>query len=409
MIKKTTVIILSVVLLLALVGAWYWQYGRGILPAVRGPSQDITTLLPRAGQSHVPARDDVVASEAVGFPLQLPANVRIEVWADKVPGARVLVKDGHGNYWVSQTREGVVSQLEMRDGQVRAIHPVFRGLDNPHGLALDPAQSLLLYIAEEDKISRVPLYSDGSMEKIADLPSGDGHFTRTLGFGPDGRLYVSIGSSCNVCIERDARRSKIFSLEPDGTDMREVARGLRNAVYFTWSPYDNNLWVTEMGRDLLGDNLPPDEINIVQQGGDYGWPYCYGKNVRDERFTSAPPGLACSEPSFIPSVVDIPAHSAPLGLAFLPTTGWPLEWQRDLIVAYHGSWNRTVPTGYKLVRVKFDAGGAFEGIEDFITGWHTDRGEVLGRPAGVYAEEDGTLYVTDDKAGVIYKITYVER
>lgn len=405
--KKQSLFWLLLVLVV-LVGGGYFigPHVRGILPALRAPYLDIATLLPRSGQSDSPANPDTVPVSDVGFPLQLPKGVRIEVWADHVPGARVLVQDGHGNYWVSQTGQGIVSRLDVQEGNIVGAYPIFQGLNNPHGLAIDPKEPLLLYVAEEDKISRVALYSEASLEKIADLPAGSGHATRTLGFGPDGRLYVSVGSSCNVCNESDSRRSKIFSMRSDGSDLREVARGLRNAVFFTWSPTDARLWATEMGRDLLGDNLPPDELNVItEESHDYGWPYCYGKNVRDEKFAGV---VRCEEPAFMSSAVDLPAHSAPLGLAFLPTSGWPKEWQHDLIVAYHGSWNRTTPTGYKLVRVKLSSAGTFEGIEDFITGWLTPRGEVLGRPVAVRAEDNGALYVTDDKAGVIYKITYAQ-
>jgi len=322
--------------------------------------------------------------------------------------------DGNGNLWVSQTKEGQISLLEIKDGEVINQSTPFRSLKNPHGLAFDPQDPFLLYFAEEDSITKVRTYSEDRGGKIADLPSGAGHFTRTLGFGPDNRLYVSIGSSCNVCSEKDNRRAKIFSMNKDGSDFKEFASGLRNAVFFTWSYIDGRMWATEMGRDWLGDDLPPDEINIVEKGKWYGWPWFYGKNVEDYDFSPR------SRPSFVEepelSYIDLPAHSAPLGLAFVPEDppsheatdgqgGWPEEYWYDLLVAYHGSWNRAEPTGYKVVRVKLDDQGNYLGIEDFISGWLTKDG-ALGRPVDILLQPGGIMYLSDDKAGVIYKITH---
>lgn len=375
-------------------GSFYWQNLRGVWPALRPPSDSIAQ--PGTGTT-VPI---------VGGLLKVPNGFSIEVFARDVTSARAMVKDTFGNYWVSQSGAGIISQIEIDQatGQVKAVNPVFRNLRNPHGLALDPAAPTMLYIAEEHRISRVPLYSDGSLEPVLDLPADGGHATRTLGFGPDGRLYVSIGSSCNVCKEKDPRRSTILSLKPDGTDVTTVATGLRNAVFFTWHPRDGKLWATENSRDLLGDNIPPDELNIIEAGSDYGWPYCYGAKIVDAAFDTSAAAQAHCAKSVAPAV-EIQAHSAPLGITAIPEQGWPTEYAGDIIVAYHGSWNRSEPTGYKLVRVKLDDNGAYESTEDFITGWLKSDETTLGRPVGVYAEPGGILYVTDDKAGVIYKVT----
>ena len=196
-------------------------------------------------------------------------------------------------------------------------------------------------------------------------------------------------------------------MNPDGSDFEEFARGLRNAVFFTWSYVDARMWATEMGRDWLGDELPPDEINIIEKGKDYGWPHCYGKNIHDVDFDKnvVYKRKPCMEPFETPSYIDIPAHSAPLGLAFVPEEGWPKEYWYDLIVAYHGSWNRNEPTGYKVVRLKLDEDGNFEGVEDFITGWLRPDG-ALGRPVDILLEPGGVMYISDDKAGVIYRVSY---
>jgi glucose/arabinose dehydrogenase len=158
-----------------------------------------------------------------------------------------------------------------------------------------------------------------------------------------------------------------------------------------------------MGRDLLGDDLPPDEINIVEEGKDYGWPFCYGKNVRDHTF-GAGKERTCREPGTYPSHIDVPAHSAPLGLAFFPEKGWPAEYRNNLLVCYHGSWNRSIPTGYKIVRYRLDANGTLLAAEDFATGWLTKDGSLFGRPVDIMIRPDSTIFVSDDKAGVVYLI-----
>jgi len=171
----------------------------------------------------------------------------------------------------------------------------------------------------------------------------------------------------------------------------------------TVHPKTGKVWATEMGRDLLGDDLPPDEINIIEQGRDYGWPFCFGRNVHDTNFDPSHK-RRCSEPESFPSHINVPAHSAPLGLAFFPEGVWPEEFRNDLLVAYHGSWNRSVPTGYKIVRYRLDSEGRNLGAEDFITGWLTKEG-ALGRPADIMALPEGrTIFISDDKAGVIYRL-----
>ena len=206
-------------------------------------------------------------------------------------------------------------------------------------------------------------------------------------------------------------------MKEDGSDFKKVASGLRNSVFFDWSYVDGKMWATEMGRDNLGDNLPPDEINIISGPStdargqssipNFGWPICYGKNIHDTNFDK---NQYIQDPcnNKIPSYIDLPAHSAPLGLAFIPEEGWPEDYWYDLIVAFHGSWNRSEPTGYKLARIKLNDKGEYEGMEDFISGWLAVDGKTsLGRPVDVIAQSGGIMYVSDDKAGVIYKIQYL--
>src|SRR3989344_5339011 len=388
--------LIFVLVLVAVAGAawasiFYFKNLRGIWPALIGPSEDISKAL----------------EPGVASPLKLPPGFSISIFAKDLPGARVMARDRFGNFWVSQTSEGTVSMLELEDGKVARVTTILRGLNNPHGLAFDPENGLALYVAEENKISRLPTYSEGGLEKIIDLPTdGGGHYTRTIKFGPDGRLYVSIGSSCNVCHESDQRRAAIYSMNEDGSDFKLFAKGLRNAVFFGWSYVDGRMWATEMGRDLLGDNLPPDEINIIESGKNFGWPNCYGKNIHDTNFDkNVYFRNPCMEPFETSSYIDIPAHSAPLGIAFFPEEGWLEEYWYNLLVAYHGSWNRTVPTGYKIVRIKLDAKGNYLDTEDFIIGW-LSGGKVYGRPVDIIIQPGGTIFISDDKAGVIYRVNY---
>ena len=395
------------VAVLSLGVTFYWKNLRGIGPAIKPPVGNIAEELenPSTGSGQAPGP----AVNETNFPLKLPDGFSIEIFAKNLLGARVMEFDTFGNMWVSQTSEGKVSLLEITDGKVVNQNAVFRNLRKPHGLVFDTEFETLLYIAEEHRVSKVPTYSEGGLEKIIDLPSGGGHFTRTLGIGPDGRLYIAVGSSCNVCNESDDRRAKIYVSNRDGSDFKEYARGLRNSVFFTWSYVDGRMWATEMGRDLIGDDIPPDEINVIEEGKNYGWPNCYGNNIHDTDFDkNTYIRNPCMDPFEMASKIDLQAHSAPLGLAFVPENPsaavWPEDYWHDLIVAYHGSWNRSTPTGYKLVRIKLDAKGNYLGTEDFITGWITKDG-ALGRPVDVKFH-NGSLYVSDDKAGVIYKIIY---
>ena len=370
---------------------------QGALPAFLEPSERIEELIGKGE-----------------LPLTLPPGFSVSLFAN-VSDARVMVFDENGDMWISQTSAGTITRLTVENGAVVAQNIIFNGLNKPHGLAFDPRNSSILYIAEENRVSRVNVSTkEKTLEEVLVLPHGEGHFTRTIGFGPDGRLYISIGSSCNVCDETEEWRGTILSLGKSATDLKIFARGLRNAVFFTWHPFTRELWTTEMGRDLLGDDTPPDEINIVREGAFYGWPRCYGKNVHDIDFdTNTYIRNPCVEPFEVPSYIDTPAHSAPLGLVVVePSLGWPEEYWNNLIVAYHGSWNRTVPTGYKLVRMNLDQNGKPKEenfIHDFATGWLREKNgsyEVLGRPAGIVVGPDKALYVSDDKAGLIYKIFY---
>ena len=393
----TMVVIIAGGLFLAV--DFYFKNFRGVGPTIKSPPEDISEIIEKSGDG---------AKNETEMPLSLPRGFSISVFAKDLPGARVMALDSLGNMWVSQTSEGIISLLEVKDGEVVSKSKVFSGLNKPHGLAFNTKDPFSLYIAEENKISRTRIYSEGNLEKVVDLPGGGRHFTRTILFSSEEKLLISVGSSCDVCEEKDSRRAKILVYDPDLNGLKPFASGLRNAVFMAVNPQTDEVWATEMGRDYLGDNLPPDEINIIKEGKNYGWPICYGKNIHDSSFDkNIYIRNPCQEPFEASSHIDIPAHSAPLGLAFFPKEGWPKEYQNDLLVSYHGSWNRTAPTGYKVVRYKLDADGNYLSEEDFISGWLTKDG-ALGRPVDILIQPNGTIYISDDKAGVIYKVVYGE-
>lgn len=397
---------IAIVAFLILVGNFYYQNLRGVGPALEKPVADVTKIITPEG------------------PFKMPPGFTISIFAKDLPDARVIILDKDGNILTSQPSQGTISKLIIKNGRLMEQKIILSGLKNPHGLAFDPEDPNILYVAEETRISKTnitpagagldrrSLGEGGALEKIIDLPKKGNHFTRTLGFGPDGRLYVSIGSTCNVCREADPRYASIWSLKKDGSDFKEVAKGLRNSVFFVWNQKDGKMWATEMGRDLLGDNTPPDEINVIDTGAantlNFGWPICYGKNIHDTGFDkNTYIRNPCMEPFEIGSRIDLQAHSAPLGLAFVPqNSNWPKEYQSNLLVAFHGSWNRSVPTGYKLARFVLDEQGNEIKQADFISGWLTPKG-VIGRPVDVIFDNSGNLYISDDKAGVIYKVEYV--
>ncbi len=384
-------------------GVFYYRNLRGIKPAITNPPYPIT---------------DVVNSQNTSKnPLLLPPGFAIDVFAKNLSDARVLAFDRFGNIWVSRPSEGKISVVVVQQGKAIKTIDILSGLDKPHGLLFDISTPGTLYIAEESKISSISIDYNGAHEpdvllnvnlvKLVDLPHGDlaRHTTRTLSYSPKGDLLVSIGSSCNVCNESSPLRASIQKLEKQSGvwTLTPYTTGLRNSVFMATNPVDGKLWATEMGRDELGDNLPPDELNIIEPGKNYGWPVCYGNRIHDVQFDK---NTYIMDPcaSTIASAYDLPAHVAPLGLAFVPEeAGWPEEYWLDLLVAYHGSWNRSIPVGYSVERIMFDKHGQIVGEEPFIEGWLTQKNEALGRPVDMKFM-NGSLYISDDKAGVIYRV-----
>ncbi|MBI3895713.1 MAG: sorbosone dehydrogenase family protein [Acidobacteria bacterium] len=343
--------------------------------------------------------------------VRLPPGFQIAIFAEDLPGARIMAFSPSGILLVSLTQEGSIMALvdPNRTGRATRSYAFLKGLNRPHGLAFRGED---LYVAETGRVLRFagaeaalhagrPMQPSQAVTVVSDLPSGGMHFTRTIAFGPNQDLFISVGSDCNVCEERDQKRAAVLRLPADGNRAEVYASGLRNAVGLRINPQDGKLWTTENGRDRLGDNLPPDEINIITGPGNYGWPYCYGNNVPDPEYND--PARCCDK---IPAALALPAHNAPLGLGFYQGDKFPDEYRNNLFVALHGSWNRRVPDGYKVVRVRVEEGKPVR-WENFATGW-LQGGRAWGRPVDVLSGPDGALYVSDDSAGVIYSITYGE-
>jgi len=339
--------------------------------------------------------------------LHVAAGFTVRPYSTDVALARMMVVTPEGDLIVSRTRADEVVLLERDrngDGRPDARRVLLAKLNGPHGLALHDG---FLYVGEYDAIGRVKFDSAtgtlaGPYQRIVTgLPFDGNHRTKTLGFGPDGWLYLSMGSSCNVCEDRDPRRAAMMRMRPDGSEAQIYATGLRNSVGFDWAPWDGALYATDNGRDLLGDDFPPDELNRIEQGRFYGWPYVNGFGVLDPDLGT---GHEAERARATPPVHGFRPHNAPLGICFLRSPRLPAAYQRTALVALHGSWNRTQLDGYKVVALHWGRDGNIV-EQDFLTGFLGESG-VIGRPAGVAEGPDGAIYVSDDYAGVIYRITY---
>jgi glucose/arabinose dehydrogenase len=340
--------------------------------------------------------------------LQLPPGFSVSVYARDLPMARFMRLSEKSDLLLSRPRQGEVLLLERdldRDGRADGRQVLMQGLKRPHGLELWQGW---LYVAESDAIGRIRFdhvsgkVSGEYQRIITNLPDTGNHWTKTIGIGPDGWLYLSIGSSCNVCEEADKRRATIMRFLPDGSEGEIYASGLRNSVGLDWAPWDQALYATDNGRDFLGDDSPPCELNKIEQHGFYGWPYINGFGEADPQYGTDParlPGKAISP------VHGFRAHNAPLGMTFV-RSGKLTGYERSALVALHGSWNRSVPDGYKVVSLSWLADGSI--VErDFLSGFLRD-GTVIGRPVDVVEGSDGSIYVSDDYAGAVYRIAYQE-
>ena len=349
------------------------------------------------------------ASFAAGARLEeirLPPNFRIAAYAE-VPNARSMTLGEKGTLFVG-TRKGEVYAV-LPGGTAEGMHrtvTVARGLHSPNGVAFRAGS---LYVAE---IGRVLRY-DGIEGRLADppkpvvvndgFPQDEHHGWKFIRFGPDGMLYIPVGAPCNVCERTDPRYAAILRMKPDGTGLEVFASGVRNTVGFDWNPETKELWFTDNGRDWMGDDLPTDELNRAPRKGlHFGFPYVHGKDVPDPEF-----GGRGKPPGFTPPERELPAHSASLGMRFYTGSMFPPGYRKQVFIAEHGSWNRSKPVGYRVAVVRLN-GGRAERYEAFAEGWLQGR-EAWGRPVDVQEMADGSLLVSDDKAGMVYRISYGKR
>jgi glucose/arabinose dehydrogenase len=379
----------TVVLLLALTAC-------GTPVTAQGPNVPIDTTPARL----IPAR-----TTAMDGRLTLPRGFAVAQYAT-VRGARAMVQGPDGSVYVSTPRAGEIVRVvdANADGVGESQEVVLRGLDRPHGMAFHAGK---FYVANTGGVMRFALDSrgvpTGTGEAINSYDTGGGHWTRSILFGADNRMYVSIGSTCNICVEKTPDRAAVMQYDADGKNGRVFSSGLRNAVGMAMHPATRQIWVSQHERDNIKpdhQNLPTEEINILADGRDYGWPYCHGARVPNPEFNDQ---ARCNRTE--PPALRLQAHSAPLGMTFLANaTQFPREWRGDALLAFHGSWNRDVPTGAKVVRVRVRNGRPVS-YEDFITGWQNEQGQRWGRPVDVLVLRDGSVLVSDDNGGMLWRVT----
>jgi len=351
----------------------------------------------------------VLPSAAAGpGDIELPAGFRIDVFADNVPNARQMAAGPDGIVFVGSRAEGKVYAVVDRDGDHRAdqVHVLARNLNMPSGIAYRDGA---LYVAAVNRVLRFrdvarTLAGPQAPEVLSDaFPADTHHGWKFIAFGPDGKLYVPVGAPCNVCEAPGPLHATITRLDPAGGRPEVVARGVRNTVGFDFHPQTGELWFTDNGRDWLGDDQPPDELNRLSRPGEhFGFPHCHGEGLRDPEHNA---GRDCGQ--FTPPARSLGPHVAALGMRFYTGRMFPEEYRGGIFIAEHGSWNRSQPVGYRVAFVRIEAGRATS-YRPFASGW-LKGSTASGRPADVLVMADGALLVSDDKAGRIYRISYAAR
>lgn len=365
-----------------------------------------------------PVRSSVVKPESVAFSptrlraLTVPAGFRVAVFAAGAGNARMMVVADDGTVYLTRPKSGDVAALRDRDGDGRSdeMKVVVTGLPHVHGIALREGR---LYLATPTQVFVADRQPDGTVGTPRllsdDMPDGGQHPNRTLGFGRDGMLYISVGSTCNACLEPNPENATMLRMRADGGPRTIFAKGLRNTIGFAWHPTTGELWGMDNGRDEHGDDFPPEELNRITENADYGWPFCLADKVPDRQQFPNPPGGETHEQYCARTVAPAArytAHSAPIALAFYTGRQFPAAYQGDAFVALRGSWNRAPASGHKVVRVRFENGRPIR-IENFLTGFLMPGGrQRFARPAGVVVASDGALLVSDDMNGVIYRVSH---
>jgi glucose/arabinose dehydrogenase len=338
--------------------------------------------------------------------LELPPGFAISIFADNLPNARSLALGDDGIVYVSTRQAGKIYAVQDSngDGKVDKTYTLATNLYMPNGIAYKAGS---LYVAQPHRIIRFDqvgkhLATPPTPVVIFDqLPADKHHGWKYLRFGPDNKLYSAVGAPCNICEPKKPIYASLFRLNPDGSDFEIIAHGVRNTVGFDWQPNTGNLYFTENGRDELGEDVPPDELNHWSAPGEhFGYPYCHGGDLLDPQLAG---DKQCEQ--FVAPAWKFKAHNAPLGMRFYRGKQFPARYKNQLFVAQHGSWNRTQPDGYRIALVTFENQKPVA-EQVFISGWLTKTGQVVGRPVDILELPDGSLLVSDDKLGLIYQIKY---
>ncbi len=350
---------------------------------------------------------------------QAPEGFKVQLYSADLKGPRIIVKAPNGDLFVSETYAGKVVVLRglTADGKAEQTSEFASGLRLPFGIAFYPRGSnpKYVYVADTDKVVRYP-YQNGDLKArgpqeviVPDLPAGPNHFARGIAFSlDDKRMFISVGSHTNVTdIDKpdsgEYHRADILVANPDGSDLKVFATGIRNGSGLTVNPATGEVWTSVNERGEIGDNLPPDYVTHVQEGGFYGWPWYYTGGHRDPRFPGKHPEL--QDKAIVPDVLLEP-HNASLGLTFYEAKQFPEKYRGQLFVAQHGSWNRSVRTGYEVIMALMKDGHATGAYEDFLTGFVLPDGNCWGRPVGVAVAQDGSLMVTDDGSNSVWRVSY---
>jgi glucose/arabinose dehydrogenase len=338
--------------------------------------------------------------------ITLPAGFKIDIFSSNVPSARSMALSENGILFVgTRDRGGNVYAVIDSNGDCKAdeVVVVASGLNMPNGVAILNGD---LYVAEVSRILKFPdientFRSNPTPVTIRDdFPTETHHGWKFIRFGPDGKLYVPVGAPCNICLSQDERFASIMRMNPDGSDLEVFAHGIRNTVGFDWSPLNSTLWFTDNGRDLLGDNIPPDELNHASEiGMHFGFPFIHGNDILDPEY-----GEGKDPSDYTPPVQQLGPHVAALGMRFYTGDKFPSEYKNQIFIAEHGSWNRSSKIGYRVTLVKLNGNTAVS-YEPFAEGWLQGQ-SVSGRPVDIQQMPDGSLLVSDDYAGVIYRISY---
>ncbi|MUL39009.1 PQQ-dependent sugar dehydrogenase [Gloeocapsopsis dulcis] len=349
--------------------------------------------------------------EALVQQLRIPAGFQINVFAKDLGNPRNIAIAPDGTVYVTRREQQDVVALRdrNRDGRADEMRTIASNLPFVNGITIHQGR---LYYVTDTSLYASNLGRGGTVGKpqvlINDLPDAGQHPNRTISFGPDGMLYISVGSTCNSCDEPNDEHATMLRAQPDGSDRTIYAEGLRNTIPFGWHPQTKQFWGLDHGSDWRGNDQPPEELNLIEQGKHYGWPFCFGDRRPDVYLPADPEGQSKAEfcATTEPPVLTYTAHSAPLAMVFYTASQFPQEYRNDAFVTMRGSWNRNPPVGYKVVRIRYQNGKP-TAIEDFITGFlNEQRNAQFGRPVGIGVTPDGSLLFTDDTNGVIYRVTY---